>query len=252
MKVLIIGDTQVRPGLDLAYCSWIGKYILHKRPDIVVHIGDHWDLPSLSSYDKGKRGFEGRRLLADLKVGSDAMKLITGPTRSHNSKMRGQKKAQYNPEWIFTTGNHEQRLMRATEESPELDGVLGDHLFDTSGWLVAPFLEPVNREGINFVHYLANPFSGKPYGGSALNQLKHVGTSFVVGHKQLLDIAIKPTLGGKMQIGIINGSCYLHDEEYKGPQGNTHYRGLIMLHEVKDGFGLPMPVSLEYLGNRYN
>lgn len=58
--------------------------------------------------------------------------------------------------------------------------------------------------------------SGKPYGGSAMNILKTVGRSFVVGHKQCLDIAIRPTIDGKQQIGIVNGACYDHFEHYKG------------------------------------
>ena len=32
---------------------------------------------------------------------------------------------------------------------------------------------------------------------------------------------------------------------------NNHFRGVIMLHEVEDGFGLPMPVSLNYLKQKY-
>jgi len=112
-------------------------------------------------------------------------------------------------------------------------------------------LQPVEIEGIYFVHYLANPMTGKPYGGTALNQLKTVGRSYVVGHKQVLDIAIRPTLDNKLQIGIVNGACYPHDEGYKGFQGNNHFRGLIMLNEVKDGFGLPCPVSLDFLRRKY-
>lgn len=33
---------------------------------------------------------------------------------------------------------------------------------------------------------------------------------------------------------------------------NFHFRGVIMLHEVEDGFGLPMPVSLSYLKQKYS
>ena len=61
MRILCIGDTQVKPGIDLGYLDRVGKYLVEKEPDIVVHLGDHWDLPSLSSYDVGKKSFEGRR-----------------------------------------------------------------------------------------------------------------------------------------------------------------------------------------------
>ena len=48
-RILVIGDTQCKPEEDLSYMSAIGKYIVDKRPDVVVHIGDHFDFPSLSS-----------------------------------------------------------------------------------------------------------------------------------------------------------------------------------------------------------
>ena len=50
---------------------------------------------------------------------------------------------------------------------------------------------------------------------------------------------------------IIAGSCYEHDEGYMGPQGNEHWRGFYMLHEVKDGAFDEMAVSLNYLRERY-
>lgn len=242
-KILIIADTQAKPDVSLDYLKWIGKYIFDKKPDIVVHIGDHYDFPSLSSYDKGKKSFEGRRLKADIDAGNLGMELL----------LKEFQKDGYNPRLVFCTGNHEFRFDRLADEMPELDGFVGTDTLPLAamGWEVQPFLKPINIEGIFFVHYLANPMTGKPYGGNAMNQLKTVGNSFVVGHKQCLDVAIRPTLDGKHQIGIINGAAYDFEEPYKGYTGNNHFRGITMLHEVKDGFGLPSFVSLEYLKARY-
>lgn len=254
MKHLIIADTQVKPGHDLSYLSAIGEYIAAKKPDVIVHIGDHWDFESLSSYDKGKKSFEGRRVKADLEVGHEGMRLIMEPIWRVQENQRKAKKKAYNPRLIFCTGNHEQRADRFANDNPEFTGFLGTEQLDLEkyGFEVYPYLQPAVIDGINYVHFLANPFTGKPYGGNALNQLKNVGCSFVVGHKQLLDCAIRPTLEGKMQIGIINGACYPFDEPYKGYVGNFHFRGLTMLHEVKDGFGLPSFVSLDYIMEKYS
>lgn len=244
LKVAIIADTQCKPGEDLHYMSCLGKFLADKQPDVIVHIGDHYDAPSLSSYDKGKKSFEGRRLLKDLQAGYEGMELLLGPVRA---------KAGYNPRLVFCVGNHEDRFDRLSRDMPELDGFVGVDLLklEEFGWEVYPYLKPVNIGGIHFVHYLANPFTGKPYGGTALSQLKSVGTSFVVGHKQLLDVAMLPTLDGKMRIGIINGACYPFEEAYKGFQGNNHFRGVTMLNEVKDGFGLPSFASLDYIMRKY-
>lgn len=253
MKHLIIADTQVKPGHDLSYLSAIGEYIAHKKPDVIIHIGDHFDFESLSSYDKGKKSFEGRRVKADLDIGHEGMRLIMEPIQRVQENQRKSKKKAYNPRLVFCLGNHEARADRFANDNPEFTGFLGTEQLglEKYGFEVYPYLQPAVIDGINYVHYLANPFTGKPYGGNALNQLKNVGCSFVVGHKQLLDCAIRPTLEGKMQIGIINGACYPFDEIYKGFQGNFHFRGLTMLHEVKDGFGLPSFVSLDFIMDKY-
>lgn len=251
--IMIIADTQVKPNHDLSYLSHIGQYIVEKQPDIIVHIGDHFDFESLSSYDRGKLSFEGRRLAADIDSGQRGMELLLNPLKALQARQRANKKAVYSPRMIFTVGNHEDRFDRMCRDMPELEGFVGVETLglEDHGWEVYPFLEPAEAEGIFFVHYLANPMTGKPYGGSATNQLQKVARSYVVGHKQTLDVAIKPTIDGQMQIGIINGACYPHDEAYKGPQGNTHFRGLTVLHDAQDGFGDPMFVSLKYLDRKF-
>jgi hypothetical protein len=233
--------------------SAIGNYVAQKKPDIIVHIGDHYDFESLSTYDKGKASFEGRRLKADIEAGNKGMELLLHPVWDLQNKQKQAKKKVYNPRLVFCTGNHEARFDRVANDMPELQGFVGMETLNLEryGWEVHPFLKPVEIEGIFFVHFLANPFTGKPYGGTAMNQLKTVGRSFVVGHKQCLDVAIRPSLDDKMQIGIINGACYPFDERYKGWQGNNHFRGLTMLHEVKDGFGLPSFVSLDFVMDKY-
>ena len=242
--ILIIADTQCKGEESLEYMLWIGKYIADKKPDIVVHIGDHYDFPSLSSYDKGKSSAEGRRLDKDIEAGNIGFEYLN---RFINSDIN------YNPRKVFCLGNHENRLDRYIDDNPELIGTLGTSKlpFNKYGWEVIPFLKPFEINGIFFVHYLANPMNGKPYGGNAMNILKTVGRSFVVGHKQCLDVALRPTIDGKQQIGIINGACYDFPEGYKGYQGNNHFRGLTVLHEVHDGFGVPMFVSLDYMKGKY-
>jgi hypothetical protein len=152
---------------------------------------------------------------------------------------------------IFTMGNHEERLMRVSKDNPEFDGFLGYHLLELEkDWEVHDFLKPVNVQGINFVHYLSNPMTGKPYGGSAATQLKSVGVSFVVGHKQTLDVSIQPVLDGTMRLGIVAGASYLFDEGYKGYQGNNHFRGVVMLYGAKDGYADPSFISTKFLISR--
>ncbi|MCZ2397840.1 MAG: metallophosphoesterase [Chitinophagales bacterium] len=245
-KILFVPDCQVRKGVDMTYLTAIGQYIVDKKPDIIVNIGDFYDFPSLSSYDKGKTSFEGRRLKDDIEYGKLGMQKLINPLREYQKS-----NPSYRPRMVFCLGNHEERLKRVSNNNSEFEGFIGYHLLDLEkDWEVHDFLKPVNIQGINFVHYLSNPMSGKPYGGSAATQLKSVGTSFCVGHKQTLDVAIQPVLDGTMRIGIVAGACYPFDESYKGFQGNTYFRGVVMLHEAANGFADPSFISTDFLIRR--
>ena len=66
MKHLIIPDTQVKPDSPTDHLRWAGLYAVKMRPDVIVHIGDHWDMPSLNSYSgAGCKSFEGNRYIKD-------------------------------------------------------------------------------------------------------------------------------------------------------------------------------------------
>ena len=63
-KHLVIPDTQVKPDVPLDHIIALSHYIVAKKPDVIVMIGDWFDLPSLSSYDRGTKKGEGRRLVS--------------------------------------------------------------------------------------------------------------------------------------------------------------------------------------------
>lgn len=249
----IIPDVQVSPGQDWGFLSQIGEYILDQKPEVIVCLGDFFDMHSLGSYDKGKKAGEGARVSEDIAAGKEAMQRLLEPLLKLQTKQKKNKEKVYRPRMVFTLGNHEQRIERYVNDNPELSEFLSykNLGLEQFGWEVHDFLKPVDVDGIIYTHYLANPMTGRPYSGSAMNQLKTVGKSYVVGHKQVLDIGIRPVIDGSMQLGIICGACYPHDESYKGHQGNNHFRGVIVLHDVRSGFADPMLVSLDYLNRRY-
>ncbi len=243
---LMIPDLQAKPGVPLDNCRWIGRYILDRKPDVVVNIGDTYDMESLSSYDKGKASFEGRRYKEDIKAGDAAMRLLQEPTVDANRK----RKTPYAPRWIYCLGNHEYRINRAVEDNAVLEGVIGTHDLRTNGWETHEFREVVTVDGVAYSHYFYNPMTGKPFGGQVATRLKTIGHSFSMGHQQTLDYSLR-FVQGRGQHGLVAGAAYLHDESYLGPQGNSHWRGVIVKHQVEDGSYDPMFVSLDYLCRRY-
>lgn len=238
---LIIPDTQVKPGIDQTHLAWIGKYAAEKNPDVIVCLGDFADMPSLSSYDRGKKVFEGRRYKADVQAVHAAMELLMEPLRDYTGRL------------VLTLGNHENRINRAVEDDAKLDGTIGveDLQYEKWGWEVVPFLDVVVIDGIAYSHYFYNPSSGRPYAGTCITKLKNIGMSFVMGHQKGIDIAMRDLATGQKQHGLVCGSCYRHIEEYKGPQANGHYQGIVVLNEVKDGTYDLMQVSLDFLRRKY-
>lgn len=233
----IIPDTQVRPGVSDAHLAWAGRAIKHYKPDVIVHLGDHWDMSSLSSYDKpGSKTKEGKRVYRDIEAGNRAWELL----EYHMGKQPKARK-------VFLHGNHEDRITRATEQDATLDGLISLKDLYTGDFEVYPFLKRVWIDGIVYAHYFQNQLSSYAIGGSIDNRLNRIGDSFVQGHEQGFRYGNRVYPTGKIRHGLVSGSYYTHDEGYKGPQGNDHWRGCVILNEVRAGDYCIMPLSLAYM-----
>ena len=249
-KILVVPDAQVRPGSDTKHLANLGKYAAEKKPDTIVCLGDWADMPSLSSYDVGKKSFEGRMYINDIAAAKDAMQVFLAPIRQEQQKLIEGHRPRWNPRLVMTLGNHENRINRAVEEDRKLEGLVKmEDLEYDKDWEVYPFLEPVAIDGVVFCHYFTSGVMGRPVTtASALISKKH--QSCIAGHQQGRQVAYGTKADGSTITSMIIGSFYTHDEEYMGHQGNKHYRGAVMLHEVKDGSFDEMFLSIDYLEKR--
>ncbi len=246
---IFIPDGQVKYDVPTDHWTWIGKYLAEYQPDVIVNAGDWADMPSLSSYDRGKKQFEGRRYNLDIKTAREAMQILLEPMKTYNATHR----KQYKPEMHLTLGNHEDRINRAIENDPILEETMSiSNLRYEEDWIVHPFLKPVCIDGVTYAHYFYNPMTGRPYSGVSMDaRIKSIGFSFTMGHQQAKMIGAKELNNGQVLRGLVAGACYLHDEEYKGYQGNNHWRGIIVKHEVNEGNYDLMEVSLDFLCRKY-
>lgn len=249
----VIPDTQVSPKHDaMDHLTAAGNYIIERKPDRIIHLGDHWDMHSLSSYDRGTKSAEGARVHDDIEIGIAGMEALMAPINHYNAMRRKHKMKLYKPDFHFLLGNHEERIMRHVNSNPELSGFLSydDLEIEAMGWQRHDFLKVVTLDGVAYSHYFANPNTGKPWGGIASTRLKNVGYTFTMGHQQGKDLAERHLSNGQVQRALVVGAYYQHDEDYKGPQGNPHWRGCIYKHDV-DGSGdyalmeLPIKYMLE-------
>ena len=252
MKHLIIPDTQVKPNSPTDHLRWAGLYAAEKKPDVIVHIGDHFDMPSLSSWDVGKKSFEGRRYKDDIEAGIHAMEVFLQPIRDEQQRLKVNKHKQWRPRMVYTLGNHENRIERAIESDPKLDGLIGykDLQLEEMGFEVYDFLDVVIIDQIAYAHYFTSGIMGRPV-SSARNMLSKKMMSCIMGHVQDRDIAYGRRADGTNILGLFSGIYYQHDEDYLTPQTNSSWRGIWMLNEVANGGCDELPVSMNYLRNKY-
>jgi len=247
----VIPDVQAKAGNDFTYLSYVGKYIAEKKPDVVVNIGDFADMPSLSSYDRGKKSFEGRSYTQDLDAAVEAMASLTRPIFLEQQRLKVNKQKQWNPRMILTLGNHEERINRAIEEDRKLDGLISIDDLPYHSWEVYPFLEIITVDGVNYSHFFTSGVMNRPC-TSARQMLVKKHMSCVQGHVQTMDIATDYKADGSTITGLFAGCCYEHDEEYLTRQGNNYFRGIHFLYEVHDGSFYHHAISLKYLKEKYS
>ena len=246
MKILYVPDLQISPGRNLTFVDWISQHAADKQYDVIVQGGDLWDYRSLSSYDRGKASAENQRVGRDFKAGCEAVERLMAAVK-------------HKPRWVFTEGNHCARVARYANDNPAID-TLPDHMsfLRERGWEAYPFLKPVSIGGVAFAHIFPRSASGKvspagmKYGPpNPTAMLKANMRSCVMGHSPGLQTAIYHT-GHTTLRGIIAGSAYPWHENYQGAQGGHYWRGVIALHEVRNGNFSLMEVSLDFLRRRYD
>jgi len=233
--ILVIGDAHSKPGVSNRRFDWLGKYIVETRPKIVVDMGDFADMESLSSYDKGKKSFEGRRYKKDIEAACDARQRVADHLRHIRKR--------YSPKLVALGGNHDwARVERVAEASPELDGVVAvtDQLHREFGWELHPFLQPAIISGFALSHYFGSGLMMRPIGGEnhAVTLLKTQFMSSIQGHTHLKAEAERTRADGQKIQGFVAG-CFLDPDQveaYAGPANKMWYRGLLHLRQVANGY----------------
>lgn len=253
LRILVIPDTQCKAGVETEHLTWAGKAIVYYKPDVIVHLGDHADMPSLSAHDKvGSKYFEGLRYRQDIEAAKDGMKLLLAPLKALQAKYNPKtKRPMYNPRRVFLMGNHENRIDRAINSNPMLEGTISTKDLEyEKDWDVHEFLHPVFINGVGFNHYWPTGVMCRAASTpSAIISKLHM--SCIAGHQQGKQVAYGKRADGASICAIIAGSYYQHDESYMDQLSNKHWRGLVVLNEVEDGSFDEMFLSMRFLQERF-
>ena len=224
---LVIGDPHCNPKASNDRFLWAGKLARDLKPDTIICMGDFSSLDSLSSYDKGKKSFEGRRYKKDIDHAHDALEKF-------NKGLNGRRSRK-----VMLLGNHEDRIDRIVDETPELDGTIStkDLKFKEFGWEVFAYQEPVAIDGVHYCHNYPTGIMGKPISGDniARSLLLKNKVSSTVGHCHLFDYSMCTIPSGRKVLGLSAG-CYLHHkEEYARNTQRLWWSGLIVKRNVRHG-----------------
>lgn len=243
---LVIPDSHAHPDYHNKRYTWLGKLIVDIKPDVVIDIGDWWDMASLCSYDKGTKGFEGRRYKRDIEAGIEAQDRLKEPLRRAKRKL---------PRFVRTLGNHENRINRVVENDAVLEGTISlkDLQSKEYGWEEIPFLTPIEIDGIDYCHYFTSGVMGKPIGGihGAHSLLTKRHKSSTMGHTHTFDHKVHST-GNHHIHGMVCGVYQDYYADYAGPANGMWRSQVVVKRGVENGNYDFETISLERIKREYS
>lgn len=254
--MLLIGDAHASPYHSNERFDWLGRLIIDERPEVIYCTGDFADMPSLSSYDKGKKSGELRRYAADIDAAHDALARIRRPLEEFNEQQKRNKKSAYRPRFIMAGGNHDEgRIEKAIQLSPELDGTISilDLRYTEYGWEYIPYRDIIELEGVYCSHSFPSGVMGQPISGFGIagSLLAKNNVSSIVGHCHLFDFAVRSKPDSTKLMALSPGWYGDHVEEYARHTQHMWWNGLCILKNVHDGEFDLETISFKEVKNRY-
>lgn len=247
---LVIPDAHANPDFNNSRFDLLGKFIADIKPDVVVNLGDGADMASLCSYDKGKKSFHGRTYRRDIDSFTDSQHRLWDPLKRLKKKL---------PESYYLIGNHEQRISRAIELSPELEGTISIDDLELGRWYdeVVPYdgNTPgiVEIDGIQYAHYFISGVMGRAIGGEhpAYSVITKRMVSSTCGHLHLADYCIRTGGNGRKIHGLFAGVFQDYRSDYAGGANDMWWKGVILKTHVENGQYDVEFISLDRLKEAY-
>lgn len=236
IDILVIPDSHNKPKAGTDRWKALGAFAAARQPDVIVNLGDHWDMPSLCSYDEGTADWYARNYNDDVRAGEIALEKM--------AEEMTKKAPKYNPTRIMLGGNHDEgRIEKLLDKDPRWEGRASvDELKKIAGsygykWI--EFGKKLEIADIYFSHYFVSGVMGRPISGEnpAANMLKKQYASCVAGHLHLWDYAERTHADGHKVIGICAG-CFLEPgqvEKYAKEAQLLWRNGVTMLYDAKRG-----------------
>lgn len=207
-------------------------------------------MPSLASYDKGKRAFHGRTYRADVDAHLEFQDRMWSPVKRRKQKL---------PHRVFLEGNHEHRIERALDLSPELVGTISmddleiERYYDEFVKYEGQTPGVYERDGISYAHFFVSGVMGRPIGGEhpAYTLITKQFRSCTAAHTHTLDFASRTTVGNTKIYGLVAGVFQDYNSPWAGKVNDLWWRGVVIKRNVENGQYDPEFVSLDQLRKTY-
>lgn len=226
-RILAIGDTHDQPGMSKDRFRWIGRHAAEWKPDRIIQIGDFASWDSVSAHDQPGTVNHAQRptFRADLDSCEEAMGVFLREIDALECPLD------------LIAGNHEDRIQRFENKTPETVGTLWAQFEETAmryRWRVHPYGHWFFVDGVGFTHVPHN-IMGRPYGGqNSENQIaNHATHSIVFGHTHRATFRKVPKIGINNSIEVLNlGSAMPHGyvARYAGTATSGWSYGIYELH----------------------
>lgn len=235
---LVVPDCHAHPDFNNDRAELLAKLTIDLRPDVVINLGDTFDMPSLCSYDRGTKAFHGRNYEKDISSGIEFNERWWAPVKRTKKKL---------PYRVYIEGNHEHRIKRAIQLQPELEGErfgvsfkdldlssYYDSVVEYSGG--TPGIAEI--DGIIYSHFLISGVKGLPISGEhpAYQLLTKHYQSTTVGHLHTVDYCSRTTVKGQRLNGLVAGCFIDYRSDWAGEANKFWWSGVVIKHNV-DGFG---------------
>lgn len=247
---LIIPDPHAHPDHHNNRAIWLGKLIKDLKPDLVINLGDMFDMPSLNGYESGKKTW-GRNYYKDVEAGLDFDDKLWHFVRKAKKKK---------PTGIFLEGNHEYRLKKALNLQPELEGTIGfkDYGLNRNYSEVVEYHADtpgvIQLDGVHYAHYFISGVMGRALGGEhpAHTIVQKLGSSATCGHSHTRDFCMRNDINGNRRLGLVAGVYQDYEADWAGGRNALWWRGVVIKRNVQNGNYDHQWVSIEQLKKEYD
>lgn len=248
---LVIPDIHAHPDHPNDRADYLSQLIIDLQPDVVINLGDQFDMSSLSGYDKGKRSFVGRSYKNDLNSGLEFSERLWEPVRARKKRL---------PYRIYIEGNHEHRIEKALDLNPELVGTIDfedydlDRYYDEVIRYEGSTPGIIEVDGINYSHYFISGVLGRPISGEhpAYSLSTKLGGSVTAGHLHTVDYNVRTDVYGRKRHALIAGCFFDYNSDWAGKANDLYWRGVVVKRNVTNGEYDPEFISMNQLVKEYS